>query len=59
MTATPDDDRLMLQAIHDYCLAKCQAAEQAGNATATAEHYARKRAYAAVARATRELLDEL
>src|SRR3954471_21379029 len=55
-SAMPDDDRQMLRDIRDYCLSRAQAAP---DAWPTPEARARQRAYAAVARAAGELLEEI
>jgi hypothetical protein len=53
-----DDDRRFLAAIRDYCTARIQAADQAG-AFPPPETHARRWAYARVATAARELLEEM
>jgi hypothetical protein len=55
-SAMPDDDRQMLGDIRDYCLSRCPAMP---DAPPQREARARQRAYAAVARAARELLEEM
>jgi hypothetical protein len=56
MLGEHDDDREMLQAIHAHCAAQCRAGEAI---MPTAEQRARRRAYEKVARAARELLEEM
>jgi hypothetical protein len=56
MSEDGNEDRLTLQAIHDYCLARCQAGE---GSSLTAEQQARRRAYARVVIAVRELQAEV
>ena len=56
----PDDDRRTLRAILDHCATRCQAAGRPGEDPAlTAATQARKWAYARVARAAGELLEEM
>jgi hypothetical protein len=54
-----DDDRPMLQAIRDYCSAHAAAERGGEGAAPTPEAQARRRAYARVARAAGELLEEM
>jgi hypothetical protein len=54
MLGEDDDDRRLLQAIHAHC-----ADQSLRPWPPTAEAQARRRAYAKVARAARELLEEL